>query len=139
MIETEGVVSGGFSEGEFRKRIESQSPLGRVGQPDDISPTAVYLASSDSKYLTGEILRLTGGILSLAGIAPTKRRTLEGGCWGRPEGTSQRGRWGAKVPKKPSEREHACIKGGLLTTRDQASAAEILSLGLSLQPLTVAP
>ena len=63
MIETEGVVSGGFSEGDFRKRIESQSPLGRNGQPDDVSPTAVYLASSDSKYLTGEILRITGGIL----------------------------------------------------------------------------
>ena len=76
MIETEGVVSGGFSEGDFRKWIESQSPLGRMGQPDDISPTAVYFASSDSKYLTGEILRITGGIL--AGIAPTKRRTLEG-------------------------------------------------------------
>ena len=63
MIETEGVVSGGFSEGDFRKWIESQSPLGRIGQPDDVSPTAVYLASSDSKYLTGEILRITGGIL----------------------------------------------------------------------------
>lgn len=63
MIETEGVVSGGFSEGDFRKWIESQSPLGRIGQPDDVSPTAVYLASSDSKYLTGETLRVTGGIL----------------------------------------------------------------------------
>jgi 3-oxoacyl-[acyl-carrier protein] reductase len=38
MIETEGVVSGGFSESDFRKWIESQSPLGRIGQPDDISP-----------------------------------------------------------------------------------------------------
>jgi 3-oxoacyl-[acyl-carrier protein] reductase len=63
MIETEGVVSGGFSEGDFRKWIESQSPLGRIGQTDDVSPTAVYLASSDSKYLTGETLRVTGGIL----------------------------------------------------------------------------
>jgi 3-oxoacyl-[acyl-carrier protein] reductase len=34
-----------------------------IGQPNDISPTAVYLASSDSKYLTGEIIRVTGGIL----------------------------------------------------------------------------
>jgi 3-oxoacyl-[acyl-carrier protein] reductase len=50
-------------ESDFRKRIESQSPLGRIGQPDDVSPTAVYLASSDSKYLTGEIPRITGGIL----------------------------------------------------------------------------
>ena len=62
MIETEGVQAGGFSEGDFRKWIESQSPLGRIGQTDDISPTAVYLASADSKYLTGETLRVTGGI-----------------------------------------------------------------------------
>ena len=62
MIETEGVHSGGFADGDFRKWIESQSPLGRIGQTDDISPTAVYLASSDSKYLTGETLRVTGGI-----------------------------------------------------------------------------
>jgi 3-oxoacyl-[acyl-carrier protein] reductase len=63
MIETEGVRSAGFTESEFRKWVESQSPLGRIGQTDDISPTAVYLASSDSKYLTGEKIRVTGGIL----------------------------------------------------------------------------
>src|SRR5580765_1137195 len=63
MIETEGVHSAGLVEGDFRKWIESQSSLGRIGQTDDISPTAVYLASSDSKYLTGETLRVTGGIL----------------------------------------------------------------------------
>jgi 3-oxoacyl-[acyl-carrier protein] reductase len=63
MIETEGVHAAGFTESDFRKWVESQSPLGRIGQTDDISPTAVYLASSDSKYLTGEILRVTGGIL----------------------------------------------------------------------------
>lgn len=62
MIETEGVRTAGFNEGDFRKWIESQSPLGRIGQTDDISPSAVYLASSDSKYLTGETIRVTGGI-----------------------------------------------------------------------------
>jgi 3-oxoacyl-[acyl-carrier protein] reductase len=62
MIETEGVHAAGFSEGDFRKWVESTSPLGRIGQTDDISPTAVYLASSDSKYLTGETIRVTGGI-----------------------------------------------------------------------------
>jgi 3-oxoacyl-[acyl-carrier protein] reductase len=62
MIETEGTQSGGFTESDFRKWVESQSPLGRIGQSDDIAPTAVYLASSDSKYLTGEIIRVTGGI-----------------------------------------------------------------------------
>jgi 3-oxoacyl-[acyl-carrier protein] reductase len=62
MIETEGVHAGGFIEGDFRKWVETQSPLGRIGQSDDIAPTAIYLASSDSKYLTGETIRVTGGI-----------------------------------------------------------------------------
>jgi len=62
MIETEGVHAAGFAESDFRKWVESQSPLGRIGQSDDIAPTAVYLASSDSKYLTGEVIRVTGGI-----------------------------------------------------------------------------
>jgi 3-oxoacyl-[acyl-carrier protein] reductase len=62
MIETEGVRTAGFNEGDFRKWIEGQSPLGRIGQSDDIAPTAVYLASSDSKYLTGETIRVTGGM-----------------------------------------------------------------------------
>jgi 3-oxoacyl-[acyl-carrier protein] reductase len=42
--------------------VETQAPLGRIGQPDDISPTAVYLASSDSKYMTGETLLVSGGL-----------------------------------------------------------------------------
>ena len=62
MIETEGVHSAGFKDSDFQKWVESQSPLGRIGQPDDIAPSAVYLASADSKYLTGELLRVTGGI-----------------------------------------------------------------------------
>jgi 3-oxoacyl-[acyl-carrier protein] reductase len=63
MIETEGVHAAGIHGSDFQKWVEAQSPLGRIGQPDDISPTAIYLASSDSKYLTGEFLRVTGGIL----------------------------------------------------------------------------
>jgi 3-oxoacyl-[acyl-carrier protein] reductase len=63
MIQTEGVRTAGFDGGDFRKWIETTASLGRIGQTDDIAPTAVYLASSDSKYLTGEFLRVTGGIL----------------------------------------------------------------------------
>jgi 3-oxoacyl-[acyl-carrier protein] reductase len=63
LILTEGVHTAGNDEGDFRKWIEAQSPLGRVGETDDIAPSAVYLASSDSKYLTGETIRVTGGIL----------------------------------------------------------------------------
>jgi putative transposase len=53
-----------------------------------------------------------------------------------PRGTSQRCPCGAKVPKKLSDREHVCTACGLITTRDDASAAEILRLGLSLQAQT---
>ena len=62
MIETEGVHAAGFAESDFRKWVETQSPLGRIGQTDDIAPTAVYLASSDSKYVTGETLLVSGGL-----------------------------------------------------------------------------
>ncbi len=62
MIETEGVHAAGFVGSDFQKMVETQAPLGRMGQPDDISPTAVYLASSDSKYMTGETLLVAGGL-----------------------------------------------------------------------------
>ena len=62
MIETEGVRAMGSVGGDFKKMIEAQAPLRRIGQPDDIAPTAVYLASSDSKYTTGTTLRVSGGL-----------------------------------------------------------------------------
>ena len=62
MIETEGVHAAGFVGSDFQKMVETQAPLGRMGQPDDIAPTAVYLASSDSKYMTGEKLLVAGGL-----------------------------------------------------------------------------
>src|SRR5450631_1201536 len=62
MIETEGVQSAGFLGSDFEKGIVAQTPLGRIGQPDDISPTAVYLASSDAKYVTGQTVNISGGI-----------------------------------------------------------------------------
>jgi 3-oxoacyl-[acyl-carrier protein] reductase len=62
LIETEGVHAAGFVGSDFQKMVETQAPLGRMGQPDDISPTAVYLASSDSKYMTGEKLLVAGGL-----------------------------------------------------------------------------
>jgi len=62
MIDTEGVRAAGFDEGDFRRWIETQSPLGRIGQTDDIAPAAVFLASGDSKYITGETLLVSGGI-----------------------------------------------------------------------------
>ena len=62
MVITEGVVTGGFHESEFRTMLESQTPLGRVGQTDDIAPAAVFFASDDSKWVTGETLIIAGGL-----------------------------------------------------------------------------
>jgi 3-oxoacyl-[acyl-carrier protein] reductase len=63
LVETEGTTSAGTTddESEFRKRFESQSPLGRIGQPRDIAPAAVFLASSDSAWVTGETFYISGG------------------------------------------------------------------------------
>ena len=62
MVITEGVVAGGFHESDFRTTLESQTPLGRVGQTDDIAPAAVFFASDDSKWITGETLLIAGGL-----------------------------------------------------------------------------
>jgi 3-oxoacyl-[acyl-carrier protein] reductase len=61
MVETEGVHAAGLNAGDFRKQLEAQTPLGRIGQPDDIAPAAVFLASDDSKWITGETLYIAGG------------------------------------------------------------------------------
>ena len=62
MVITEGVVSAGFDNSDFRQTFESQTPLGRVGQPDDIAPAAVFFASDDSKWVAGETLLIAGGL-----------------------------------------------------------------------------
>jgi 3-oxoacyl-[acyl-carrier protein] reductase len=62
MVMTEGVVAAGISESDFRKQMEAQTPLGRIGEPDDIAPAAVFFASSDSSWITGETLVIAGGL-----------------------------------------------------------------------------
>ena len=62
MVITEGVVSAGFDNSEFRQTFESQTPLGRIGQTDDIAPASVFFASDDSKWVTGETLIIAGGL-----------------------------------------------------------------------------
>jgi 3-oxoacyl-[acyl-carrier protein] reductase len=61
MVETEGVHAAGISESDFRKQVELQTPLGRIGQPQDIAPVAVFLASEESGWITGETLYVSGG------------------------------------------------------------------------------
>ena len=62
MVITDGVVAAGFHESDFRKMFESQTPLGRIGQPGDIAPAAVFFASDDSAWISGETLRIAGGL-----------------------------------------------------------------------------
>ena len=62
MVETEGTQSAGITESDFRKQTEATTPLGRIAQPQDIAPAVVFLASSDSSFITGETLYITGGL-----------------------------------------------------------------------------
>jgi len=62
MVETEGVKTMGVLESDFRKKVEADTPLGRVGQPKDIAPVAVFLASDDSAWITGETIYVAGGL-----------------------------------------------------------------------------
>jgi 3-oxoacyl-[acyl-carrier protein] reductase len=61
MVETEGVHTAGLADSDFRRQIEAQTPLGRIGQPRDVAPAAVFLASGDSGWITGETLYIAGG------------------------------------------------------------------------------
>jgi len=61
MVETEGVQSAGIIGSDFQKQIEAQTPLGRIGQPQDIGKVAAFLASEDAGWITGEVLMVSGG------------------------------------------------------------------------------
>ncbi|HZV03837.1 MAG TPA: glucose 1-dehydrogenase [Gemmataceae bacterium] len=61
VVETEGVHAAGIPDSDLRKQFEAQAPLGRIGQPQDIAPAAVFLASDDSAWITGETLYIAGG------------------------------------------------------------------------------
>jgi 3-oxoacyl-[acyl-carrier protein] reductase len=60
-VETEGTHTGGIVGSDFAKQLVARTALGRFGQPEDIAPVAVFLASADSGWLTGEIIRASGG------------------------------------------------------------------------------
>jgi 3-oxoacyl-[acyl-carrier protein] reductase len=62
MVETEGYHAAGIPDSDFRKLTEAQTPLGRIGQPSDIAPAVVFLASSDAAWITGETLMVAGGL-----------------------------------------------------------------------------
>ena len=62
VVETEGTQSGGFVGSGFENALVEQTPLGRVGQPSDIASAAVFLASDDSAWLTGDRIAVSGGL-----------------------------------------------------------------------------
>ena len=62
MVETEGLHAAGIAGGDFQRKTEEQTPLGRIGQPSDIAPAVVFLASSESDRITGETLYIAGGM-----------------------------------------------------------------------------
>jgi 3-oxoacyl-[acyl-carrier protein] reductase len=61
VVETEGLHASGIAGGDFEKQVVAQTPLGRIGQPQDIAPAVVFLASPDSGWTTGETLYISGG------------------------------------------------------------------------------
>ncbi len=61
LVETEGVHTAGFIGSDFEKGAVAQTPLGRIGQPNDIADVAVFLASDDSRWMTGETFYVGGG------------------------------------------------------------------------------
>ena len=61
MIETEGVHAAGFIGSDFQKKIEAETPLGRIGQPQDIATVAAFLASDDAVWVNGQTIQVAGG------------------------------------------------------------------------------
>jgi 3-oxoacyl-[acyl-carrier protein] reductase len=61
-VATEGFDAGGFAGSDFEKQTTARTPLGRIGQTDDIAPAAVFFASDDSGWITGETLLIAGGL-----------------------------------------------------------------------------
>jgi len=65
VVETEGSRSGGFIGSEFEAKLVSTTPLGRTGQPEDVAKVAVFLASDDASWITGEKISVSGGLYGL--------------------------------------------------------------------------
>lgn len=62
VVETEGTHSGGIIGSDFERMAVQQTPLGRFGQPADIAPVVVFLASDDARWVTGETIVVSGGL-----------------------------------------------------------------------------
>jgi 3-oxoacyl-[acyl-carrier protein] reductase len=61
MVETEGLHAAGLAESDFRKMLEAETPLGRIAQPEDIARAAVFFATDDAGWVSGQSLIVSGG------------------------------------------------------------------------------
>ena len=61
MVETEGTQTAGFIGSDFQKKIETETPFGRIGQPGDIASIAAFLASDDAVWINGQTIQAAGG------------------------------------------------------------------------------
>ena len=62
LVITEGTQSAGFEGSDFERNTVAETPLGRVGQPQDIAPPVAFLASDDARWITGETIYVGGGL-----------------------------------------------------------------------------
>jgi 3-oxoacyl-[acyl-carrier protein] reductase len=62
LVDTEGTHAMGVIGNDYEKQAVARTPLGRTGQPDDIAPVAVFLASDESRWVTGDTLAVSGGV-----------------------------------------------------------------------------
>lgn len=62
LVETEGTHAAGLEKSDTKEHVRAQTPLRRLGQPADIAGTAVFLASADSSWISGETLVIAGGL-----------------------------------------------------------------------------
>jgi 3-oxoacyl-[acyl-carrier protein] reductase len=62
LVETDGTHAAAFIGTEAEKQMVAMTPLGRTGQPGDIAPVAVFLASDDARWVTGDTLVVSGGL-----------------------------------------------------------------------------
>jgi len=61
MVDTEGAQAAGFVGSDFQTQLVARTPLGRIAAPDDIAAIAVFLASDDARWVTGEQIKAGGG------------------------------------------------------------------------------
>lgn len=61
MVETEGTHAQGIPQSDWAKQVAQQTPLGRLGRPDDIAPVVAFIASDDARWVTGQAINVSGG------------------------------------------------------------------------------